>query len=184
MVVEVVTSGEYKLTNLGDHTSRVQNLLDHPNWTSYREQLFDWWLEGWIERLDGWSLAGWLSGWLSDWWSGWLSSWGNLTAYKEHLQYSVATWFSYLVPVVGSFGFWARNIDAVTWRECLLVPSSWNVREKIHVLCVKNKQLNTYVYIYIWKKMCQIKCTQYDKLYINTQIDCGKHSVYVDKYTC
>ena len=46
MVVEVVTSGEYKLTNLGDHTSRVQNLLDHPNWTSYREQLFDWWLEG------------------------------------------------------------------------------------------------------------------------------------------
>ena len=54
------------------------------------------------------------------------------------------------------------------------------------MFCVSriNNLIHVYIYIYMKKKMCQIKCTQYDKLYINTQIDCGKHSVYVDKYTC
>ena len=173
MVVEVATSGEYKLTNLGDHTSRVQNLLDHPNWTSYREQLFDWWLEGWIERLDGWSLAGGVDEWVVE---VILQLTKNTCSIQWLLDFH--TWFQWLVHLVSGLEISTRWHGANAFW-CHLVEMS----EKKYMFCVS--RINNLIHVYIYMNMlCQIKCTQYDKLYINTQIDCGKHSVYVDNYTC
>ena len=52
------------------------------------------------------------------------------------------------------------------------------------MFCVSRINNLIHMCIYIYEKKCAKSNVHNMINYINTQIDCGKHSVYVDKYTC